>query len=326
MLFRMELNIDFMHTIYSRNASNGWADMDQLTAMRIFTRVVETGSFSAVAKELGIGQSTVSKRLAALEVKLGTRLLARTSRKLSLTEVGSDYYERCLPILMELDEAEASVSSMMSNPKGVLRVNVPVSFGQRHVIPRMPEFLQACPKVKLDIMLMDRQVDLIAEGIDVAVRIGILDDSSLVATHLGDSPRLLVASKSYLDKHGRPNHPQELKNFDCLVYSLLSTGNIWHFQRQGKKFTVPVKGNFQANNSDAVREMALAGTGIMALPKWMSHPYIQNGELDIILQEYTLQGFPIQAVYPHNRYVPSKVRSFVNFLQQTFATDPLLQS
>ena len=175
-------------------------------------------------------------------------------------------------------------------------------------------------------MLLDRQVDLVAEGVDVAIRIGILDDSSLIARRLGDSPRLLVASKSYFQKHGRPNHPDELKNFDCLVYSLLGTGNIWHFLHQGKEFSVGVKGNFQANNSDAVRQMALAGAGIMALPKWMSHPYIENGELEPILTEYTPQGFPIQAVYPQNRYVPSKVRSFVSFMQQSFANDPLLQS
>jgi len=300
--------------------------MEQLTAMRMFTRLVQTGSFSAVAREAGVSQSSVSKRLAALEAKLGARLLARTSRKLSLTEVGSDYYERCLPILMEIDEAEASVSSMTGNPKGVLRVNVPVSFGQRHVIPRMTDYLLAYPNVKLDIMLLDRRVDLIAEGVDVAVRIGILDDSSLVARRLGDSPRLLVASRSYLDKWGRPNHPHELKNFDCLVYSLLGTGNIWNFQRQGKKYSVQVKGTFQSNNSDAVLQMALAGIGIMALPKWMSDPYIQNGELEVILPEYTPQGFPIQAVYPQNRYVPSKVRSFVSFLQQAFAGDPLLKS
>ncbi len=160
----------------------------------------------------------------------------------------------------------------------------------------------------------------------MAIRIGILDDSSLVARRLGDSPRLLVASKSYLDKRGRPNHPHELKNFDCLVYSLLGTGNIWHFQHQGKEITVQVNGTFQANNSDAVRQMALAGCGIMVLPKWMSDPYIQNGELEAILTDYTLPGFPIQAVYPHNRYVPSKVKCFVNFLQQAFACDPLLQS
>ena len=299
--------------------------MEQLTAMRMFTRVVQTGSFSAVAREMGVSQSSVSKNLASLEAKLGTRLLTRTSRKLSLTEVGSDYFERCLPILLEVDEAEASVRSMTGNPKGVLRVNVPVSFGQRHVIPHMPDFLRDYPNLKLDIFLMDRQVDLVAEGIDVAVRIGKLDDSSLVARRLGVSPRLLVAAKSYLDKHGRPNHPDELKNLDCLVYSLLSTGNIWHFQHQSKKFSVQVKGAFQANNSDAVLQMTLAGCGIMALPKWMSDPYIQNGELEAILTEYTPQGFPIQAVYPHSRYVPSKVRSFVSFLQQAFASDALLQ-
>lgn len=299
--------------------------MDQLTSMRIFARVVQTGNFTAVARESGISQSSVSKHLAALEAKLGTRLLNRTSRKFSLTEVGSNYYERCLPILMEVDEAQAAVTSLTGNPMGVLRVSVPVSFGQRHIIPRMPEFLRAFPNIKLDLALMDRHVDLVADGIDVAVRIGALEDSSLIARRLGNSPRLLVASKSYLKKHGRPSHPDELKNHNCLVYSLLSTVNIWHFEHKGKEFTVQVNGSFQANNSDAVREMALAGCGIMVLPKWMSDPYIQNGRLEAILTEYTPHGFPIQAVYLDKRYVPSKVRSYVNFLQKSFASDPLLQ-
>jgi len=299
--------------------------MEKLTAMKIFTRLVQTGSFSAVARELGVSQSSVSKNLAALEKKLGTRLLTRTSRKLNLTEVGSDYYERCLLILMEVDEAEASVSSLTGNPKGVLRVNVPVSFGQRHIIPLMAEFLRVYPNVKLDIKLTDSQVDLVAEGVDVAIRINNLDDSSLIARHLGDSPRFLVASKPYLDIEGRPNHPNDLKNHNCLVYTLLSTGNIWQFKFEGKKFPVQVTGSFKADNSDAILRMAIAGVGIMALPKWMSHPYIQNGELEEIMTDYTLQEFPIHAVYPDKRYVPSKVRSFVSFLQQAFASNLLLK-
>ena len=294
--------------------------------MRLFIRVVQTGSFTTVARESGMSQSSVSKRLAALEAKLGTRLLSRTSRRVGLTEVGSDYYERCLLILMAVDEAQTAVTSMTGNPMGVLRVSVPVSFGQRHIIPRMPDFLRAYPEIKLDIMLMDRHVDLVAEGIDVAIRIGTLEDSSLIARRLGNSPRLLVASKAYLDSRGRPSHPDELKNHNCLVYSLLSTVNIWHFEHVGKEFSVQVNGTFQANNSDAVRQIALAGCGIMALPKWMSEPYIQNGRLEAILTEYTPQGFPIQAVYLDKRYVPSKVRSFVSFLQKSFASDPLLQS
>ena len=272
------------------------AEMEQLTAMRMFTRVVESGSFSAVARESGISQSSVSKHLAALEAKLGTRLLTRTSRKLNLTEVGSDYYERCLQILTEVEEADSSARSMASNPKGALRVSVPVSFGQRHIIPHMPEFLQAYPNIKLDIMLMDRQADLVAEGIDVAIRIGTLEDSSLIARRLGDSPRLVVASKAYLDSWGRPNHPDELKNHNCLVYSLLSTVNIWHYEHKGKEFTVQVNGTFQANNSDAVRHMALAGYGIMVMPKWMTDTCIQDGRLEAILTDYKFQEVPIQAV------------------------------
>ncbi len=300
--------------------------MDQLTSMRLFIRVVQTGSFTAVARETGVGQSSVSKHLAALEATLGTRLLSRTSRKLSLTEVGTDYYERCLLILMEVDEAQSAVTSITGDPKGVLRVSVPVSFGQRHIIPHMPDFLRTYPNIKLDIMLMDRHVDLVAEGIDVAIRIGTLEDSSLIARRLGDSPRLVVASKAYLDSRGRPGHPDELKNHNCLVYSLLSTVNIWHYQHEGKEFTVQVDGTFQANNSDAVRHMALAGCGIMVMPKWMSDTCIQDGRLEAILTDYKFQEVPIQAVYLDKRYVPPKVSSFVNFLQKSYAGDPLLHN
>ncbi len=299
--------------------------MDQLTSMRLFVRVVQTGSFTAVARESGISQSSVSKRLAALEAKLGTRLLSRSSRKFSLTESGSDYYERSVLILMDVDEAQAAVTSMTGNPMGVLRISVPVSFGQLHIIPRMPNFLQAYPNIKLDMMLMDRYVNLVAEGIDVAIRIGTLEDSSLIARRLGDSPRRLVASKAYLDSRGRPSHPEELKNHNCLVYSLLNTVNIWHFQHEGKEITVQVNGTFQANNSNAVRQMALAGCGIIISPKWMSDGDIQNGRLEAVLTEYTPLGSPIQAVYLDKHYVPGKVSTMVSFLQKSFASDPLLQ-
>ena len=168
--------------------------MDQLTSMRLFVRVVQTGSFTGVARESGFSQSSVSKHLAALEASLGTRLLSRTSRKLALTEVGSDYYERCLHILADVDEAQSAATSMVSIPNGTLRVSVPVSFGQRHIVPHMPEFMRRYPDIKLNLMLIDRNVDLVADGIDVAIRIGALEDSALIARRLGDSPRLVVAS------------------------------------------------------------------------------------------------------------------------------------
>ena len=298
--------------------------MDQLTSMRLFVRVVQTGSFTGVARESGVSQSSVSKHLAALESSLGTRLLSRTSRKQSLTEVGSDYYERCLHILADVDEAKRAATSMVSIPNGTLRVSVPVSFGQRHIIPHMPEFMRNYPDIKLNIMLMDRNVDLVADGIDVAVRIGALEDSALIARRLGDSPRLVVASKAYLDSRGRPAHPDDLKGHNCLIYTLLSTMNIWHYQHEGNKGSVQVSGTFQANNSDAVLQMALAGCGIMVMPKWMSDTYIFDGRLETILTDYTFQEVPIQAVYLDKRYVPSKVSSFVSFLQNSYAGDALL--
>ncbi|WP_028863884.1 LysR family transcriptional regulator [Psychromonas aquimarina] len=298
--------------------------MDQLAAMRTFVRVVQTGSFSSAGREQSSSQATISKRVAGLETLLGVKLLVRSSRELSLTETGRVYYEKCIAILMELDEADADARSQTALPKGILRIAAPIAIARLVIAPLIKTFIDQYPEIKVEIVAADAHVDLIADGIDVAVRAKKLEDSSLVARHLFDNPMLLVASPDYLQVHGRPAKPEDLAHHNCIVYSLLSSVNIWHFSSKGENITVQVKGSFQSNNGDTNLEAALAGVGITQLPVWMVHEYLNNGRLTQILTDYTAASIPLNAIYPQNRYVPLKVRCFVDFLKKNLAENPML--
>lgn len=299
--------------------------MDQLSAMRAFVRVVQTGSFSAVGRELNTTQATISKKVAALEAKLGVKLLTRSSRDVSLTQAGTDYYEQTVVMLAELDEVEARVRSQVATPQGTLRVTAPVAFGRLVLAPLIGEFLERYPDIKVDMSLGDRHVDLIAEGVDVAIRARKLEDSSLVARHLFENPMLLVASPSYLELHGEPREPADLKRHHCIVYSLLRTGNNWHFTYQGKEISVPVTGDFQSDSGDTNLEVVLSGLGITALPIWMVEEHLQSGRLVQLLTDYQADQIPFNAIYPQNRYVPLKVRCFVDFLKEKLAESTLFR-
>ena len=297
--------------------------MDQLGAMRAFVRVVQTGSFSAVGRELNTTQATISKKVAALEAKLGVKLLTRSSRDISLTQAGADYYEQTVVMLAELDEVEARVRSQVATPQGTLRVTAPVAFGRLVLAPIVGEFLEKYPDIKVDMSLGDRHVDLIAEGVDVAIRARKLEDSSLIARHLFDNPMLLVASPKYVKLHGEPREPADLKRHNCIVYSLLRTGNHWHFTHHGKEISVPVTGTFQSDSGDTNMEVALSGLGITALPIWMVKEHLRSGRLVQILTDYKADSIPFNAIYPQNRYVPLKVRCFVDFLKEKLAESAL---
>ncbi len=299
--------------------------MDQLGAMRAFVRVVQTGSFSAVGRELNTTQATISKKVAALEAKLGVKLLTRSSRDISLTQAGADYYEQTVVVLAELDEVEARVRSQVATPQGTLRVTAPAPFGRLVLAPIIGEFLERYPDIKLDMTLGDRHVDLIAEGVDVAIRARKLEDSSLIARHLFDNPMLLVASPEYVKLHGEPREPADLKRHNCIVYSLLRTGNYWHFTHQGKETSVPVTGTFQSDSGDTNLEVALSRLGITALPIWMVNEHLQSGRLVQLLSDYQADQIPFNAIYPQNRYVPLKVRCFVDFIKDKLAESTLFQ-
>ena len=298
--------------------------MDRFTSMKIFTRIIQLGSFTSVANEMGLTQSAVSKKMAALEDSLGATLLTRGNRQVMLTEVGSHYYEHCLSILSELEEAEAQTKDYTLKPKGRLRINVPVSFGREHVIKYLPDFLKTYPDIELELSVLDRRIDIIAEGYDLVIRIGQLSDSNLIARKIGASPRVLVASAQYLKEHGTPQTLNDLKQHNCLVYSNLSTVNIWHFLHESKQVSLQVSGTMQANSGDAIRECVLAGLGIGVLPNWLVQQDLDEKNMQVILPEYQPVPFNIYGVYPHNHYTPLKVRCFIDFFKNIYDKKPVL--
>jgi DNA-binding transcriptional LysR family regulator len=296
--------------------------MDRLRLMETFVRVVETGSFSAVAREGLTTQSTISKQVQALEAQLGARLLVRSTRSHSLTEAGQLYYERCRQVLDTLEEARIEVHRAEHEISGVLRVAAPVAFGRLHIVPRLPGFYERYPKIRVDLQLDDGFVDLVAAGIDVAFRVGELKDSRLVARRIGTAHRATMAAPSYLDKHGEPRHPDELLRHQCLVYTGLATINEWIYQDEGKPdITVRVSGNFQSNSSEAIRQAACEGLGISYSTLWVYGDDIRAGRLKPILTQYSLPSLPLNVVFQPARRPSLKVNSFVSYFAEAFSQD-----
>ncbi|GAA4650777.1 LysR family transcriptional regulator [Kistimonas scapharcae] len=290
--------------------------MDQLNAMRAFVRVIQSGGFSAAARDHNTSQATMSKQVAALEARLGVKLLTRSSRDHSLTQVGAEYYEKCLDILNELDEADSRARSQSRYPRGGLKISVPVVFGHKVIAPLMAEFITLYPDVTVDLELTDKQVDLIAEGVDVAIRAQKLEDSSLVARSLFSNPMMVCASPDYLERHGIPKKPQDLKHHQCIIFSWLKNRESWHFFYHGKEITVSVKGPIQSNNGDAILSMVLSGIGIAEVPYWLAEEYLKSGKLLQVMENYRSRSVPFNVVYPQNRFVPLKVRCFVEFIRE----------
>ena len=288
--------------------------MDRLSAMTMFTRVVETGSFSAVARELSTTQPTISKNIAELETWLGAKLLNRSTRSLHLTEAGADYYERCISILMDIEEAEQSVGHLQTQPKGLLRVNTVAAFGRLHVMPLLGEFLAEYPDIRVEVLLNDRVIDLVEEGVDVALRMGTLDDSTLIAKKIAASPMVVVATPQYLKKYGTPEHPTDLKDHNCVIYTGVDNTRQLQFKENGEPFYIRVDGNILTNNTEAVREALLAGYGITKIPKWLVGDELMKGHLVEVLAGYLPDPLEIHAVYPPGRHLPLKARVFIDFL------------
>ncbi|AIW22856.1 LysR family transcriptional regulator [Vibrio coralliilyticus] len=298
--------------------------MDSIVAIRSFIRVVETGSFSAVAKEQNTNQATISKRVAGLEKKLGTKLLVRGSRRHTLTEAGQAYFERVSHIVAAIDEAEAEARSLTATPKGHLKITVPTMFGSLYVAPIISEFLAAYPDIDLDIKFDENLVALVKEGIDVAIRLGDLQDSSMMAKTLGYDELIMVASPTYLERHPAPTRLEELNAHNCLIYSLSpKRGTVWTFNRTPGASEIPVSGNFQCDNGIGLKEMLLAHAGIALMPRWMVDKELRTGDLVHLLPDYA-KRYPISAVFTNNQYVPLKVRVFLAFMETTIAADPVL--
>lgn len=297
--------------------------MDRLDTLQSFIAVVETGSFSEAAERLDVGKSVVSRRVSALENRLGVQLLQRTTRRLSLTEAGREFYPRAARLLAELEEAEQSVTEGQETLRGRLRLAAPLSFGLQHLGPALNAFMAEHPELVLDLDLNDREVNLIEEGVDLAVRIGRLDDSTLVAVPLAPVRILLCASPDYLARHGTPQHPRELTGHTGLAYANLPESQQWRFRgASGEEFSVRVPTRLRADNGDVLLDAAIAGLGIVASPTFIAHAALRRGELVPLMPGYRLPETTAYIVYPSRRFVPQRVRTLVDFLRTRFGERP----
>lgn len=297
--------------------------MRRFEDMQTFMRVVEAGSISGAAERLGVAKSAVSRRLSELEARLGVQLLRRTTRRLNLTDSGRGFYDRCQRILADLEEAEAAVSQAHATLRGRLRVAAPLSFGLRHLGPAITEFMQQHPQVDFDLDFNDRQVDLLAEDIDVAIRIARLEDSSLIARRLWSSRLVLCASPGYLQAHGTPSVPEDLVKHRALIYSNAPDPTLLILQdERGHEHRLHMPARLRANNGDFLREVAVAGEGLLLSPSFIVHESLRNGELVRVLPAYRAGEVNAYAVYPQTRHLSQRVRAFVDFLVERFAGVP----
>ena len=297
--------------------------MDKFEDLQAFVAVVEAGSFTAAADRLNTAKSAVSRRVSALEERLGVQLLRRTTRVLNLTDTGQSFYEHSSRILADLDEAEAAVQQEHGELRGTLRVALPLSFGVRHMCKPIAAFGKRHPRLRFDLDLNDRRIDLLEEGIDVAIRIAHLKDSSLIARKLFEMRTVLAASPHYLKAHGTPQSPDELKEHECLVYSNLEEPNRWPWtDENGKKHVVEVNTAMTASSGDFLTNAAAHGLGIVMQPTFLAAEAIRRGNLVPVLTGYEWPRTPAYAVYPPTRHLSYRVRAFIDFLVERFSGTP----
>jgi DNA-binding transcriptional LysR family regulator len=287
--------------------------MDRYSAMSAFVRVVESGSFSAAAKLLNVGQPAVSKTVAALEARLGVRLLVRTTRGLTPTEAGLRFYERARTSLEEAEEADLAARGAGKGLAGLLRASAATTFARLHIVPRLPQFLDRHPDLSVDLILDDRLIDLVEEGIDVGLRMGDLMDSTATARRLGSSPRSVVASPAYLDRRGRPSSPADLAGHDVVSYTQGRFGT-WTFMRDSTEVSVAVGGRVRVSSAEGTRAAVLAGLGITIASEWMFAPELASGDVVRLLPDWTLPAMDLWAVFPTGRLVSAKARAFADFV------------
>jgi DNA-binding transcriptional LysR family regulator len=297
--------------------------MDKLNSIKAFARVVEHASFSAAARELNVSRSAVSKAVLELEEDLGVQLLNRTTRKTSPTENGQTYYERAVAILADLEEADLAVSRLQAEPRGLLRVNAPMSFGTMHLGRAIADFMDTYPELRIQLALSDEFVDPVAEGFDVTLRIADLPASSLIARKIAPMQIVVCAAPSYLERRGTPAHPDDLRRHDCLTYGFQSTGNQWKLTGpDGTDHWIAIHSMLCASNGEVLRDVAVRGRGIALLPTFMVGADLQEGRLRSILTDYKTGGGFLHAIYPPTRHLSVKVRVFIDFLVERFGGRP----
>ena len=293
--------------------------MDRFREMEIFARVIETGAFSGAARQLKIGQPAVSKAVVALEERLGVRLLARSTRRLAPTEAGMAYYERALRALTEANEADAAAQGLSRGLEGRLRICAPVTFARLLLVPRLATFLDAHPKLRMEIILDDRVIDVLEENIDVALRLGELKDSALTASKLGESDRIIVAGSTYLAQRGVPHTPADLLAHDGIVYAPGTGGDEWRFRQGTSETSIRIQGRLVITAAEGVRAAVIAGLGLTAASRWMFAPELASGLVRQVLSDWMLPPVPVWSVYPAGRLASAKAREFVKWFQRVLA-------
>lgn len=293
--------------------------------MRAFTTVAEAGQFAAASERLGLSRAMASKQVMDLEAHLGVRLLNRTTRKVSLTEQGSAYLERCRDVLLSIEEAEREVTSQASEPIGRLQVSAPMAFGASHVAPEVAKFAALHPRVSIELTLNDRMVDLVDEGYDLAIRIGRLADSSLIAKRISEMQLVCCASPHYFERRSRPREPEDLSRHECILYSYASTGATWTFPTSRGSSTVKVSGRVTCNNGEAICQMAIRGLGVILQPDFIVDAHLASGALERQLPEHPPEPVGIYAIHQSRKHVPARVRSFIEHLTSAFSNTATLE-
>jgi DNA-binding transcriptional LysR family regulator len=290
--------------------------MGRLREMEMFVRVVEAGSFSAAARDLDLGQPAVSKMIAGLEERLGVRLLVRSTRRLSPTEAGLAFYERALRAIAEADEAEAAARGAGAGLEGRLRISAPVTFARLHVVPKVGAFLDAHPRLRLELVMEDRNTDLLAENIEAGLRLGALTDSALTARKLAQADRLAVASPAYLARRGMPATPADLVEHDAIIYGQTAGGQEWPFRRGTSEEHVRLQARLTLSAAEGVREAVLTGQGFAISSRWMFAPELASGEVVTVLEEWSLPPMELWVIYPSGRLTSAKARAFVKWFEK----------
>ncbi|OYD65055.1 UNVERIFIED_ORG: LysR family transcriptional regulator [Burkholderia sp. CF145] len=293
--------------------------MDRLAAMEIFVSVAEAGSFSAAAKRMNVGQPAISKSVAQLEERLGVRLILRSTRGLTMTDAGQRFYEHAKRAIQEADDAEQVVRHASDSLSGKLRVSAAVTFACLHVLPSLDSFLSRHPKLEIDLKLDDRIIDLLEEGMDVALRMGALTDSSMTARRIGRSPRLVVGTPDYFSRAGVPTTPAELDRHQAIVYSQGGGGETWTFRQNDSDVDVTVSGRVRVSAAEGMRTAVLNGVGLAIASRWMFSPELASGKVEAVLTDWTLPAVDLWAVFPSGRLVTAKARAFVEFVEEALA-------
>jgi DNA-binding transcriptional LysR family regulator len=291
--------------------------MDRIEAMQTFVTVADLQGFAPAARKLGLSPPAVTRLIAALEERLGTRLLQRTTRKVALTDAGARYLERARRILADIEEAELATEGERTRPTGRLVVSAPVGFGRLHVSPVMSAYLERYPEVSGELRLEDRMVSLVEDGVDLAVRIGQLPDSSLVARQVGDMRRIVVASPGYLKAHGEPKTPEALEQHQIIQFGAAALTADWRFSRDGEEFRISVAPRFTSNVADAAIQYAITGGGLTRVLAYQAADAIKRGRLNVVLQKFELPALPVHIVYPTSRLLSAKVRAFIDLMVET---------